>query len=163
MVEGERLTKIHINLPHHWGTGGESMWAAELGGDLYGLRNIPFYAYDLNVGDVVRAIPESPDVKPENQEVVRRSGNRTLRVWFKKEAVAAGRALELLQSLKNEHVSFESATEYFFALDLGPEADTTQVREVLDEWERLGWIAYETCEARIAGSFDDDPSQADHE
>ena len=163
MVEGERLTKIHIDLPHHWGTGGESMWAAELGGGLYELRNTPFYAYDLNFGDVVRAIPDSPDLKPEIREVVRRSGNRTLRVWFKREAVAEGRALELVQSLKGEHVSFEGATKYFFALDLEPQADITQVREVLDEWERLGWIEYETCEARVAGSFDDGPSQPANE
>jgi len=155
MVEDEKLTKIHIDLPHRWGTGGESMWAVELGGDPYELRNTPFYAYDLNFGDVVRAVPESSDLKPEIREVVRRSGNRTLRVWFKKETVAEDRALELLRSLKDKLVSFERATKYFFALDLEPKADITQVREVLDEWERLGWIHYETCEARVADSFDD--------
>lgn len=29
------LTKLHIDLPNHWATGGESLWARSLGDDLY--------------------------------------------------------------------------------------------------------------------------------
>ena len=38
------LVKIHVDLPNHWATGGESMWATPLGFDLYRIENVPFYA-----------------------------------------------------------------------------------------------------------------------
>lgn len=82
MDEEENLTKVHIDLPHHWATGGESMWAVDLGEDLYELRNTPFHAYDLNFGDVVGATADSSELKPEIRSVVRRSGHSTIRLFF---------------------------------------------------------------------------------
>ena len=110
MATDENLTKVHVDLPNNPAMGGESMWAVDLGNDLYELRNVPFHAYDLNFGDVVRATADSPELKPEIRGVERRSGHRTLRVFFQKR-------------------------------------------------ERQGWSAYETCEARMAGSFDDRPQE----
>jgi hypothetical protein len=158
MTDDEKLTKVYVDLPNHWAAGGESMWAVDLGGDLYELRNTPFYSYDLNFRDVVRARAGSPDVKPEVSEVVRRSGHRTLRVVFE-DALPVDRRVPLLESLRDLLVSVEGATDAFFALDLEPEADITRVRGQLDEWERNGWLTYETCEARVSGGFDDRPPE----
>ena len=160
MEQDEKLTKVHVDLPHHWATGGESMWAVDLGGDLYELRNTPFHAYDLNFGDVVRATADSPDLKPEVRGVARRSGHVTLRVFFEK-TVSKEKTLELLESLNTLSVTFEGATETFFALDLEADADVARVRQELDQWEAQGWAAYETCEARVAGSFDDHPEEGE--
>ena len=84
-TEEESLTKVWIDLPHHWATGGESMWALPLGGDLYEIRNTPFYAYGINWGDIVRADSNDPKLKPEVREVVAPSANKTLRVFLNKE------------------------------------------------------------------------------
>jgi Domain of unknown function (DUF4265) len=65
----ESLTKVYIDLPNHWATGGESMWALPLGGDLYEIRSAPFYAYGINWGDIVRAHSQDPTLKPEVREV----------------------------------------------------------------------------------------------
>jgi len=157
-MDDEKLTKVHVDLPHHWATAGESMWAVDLGGDLFELRNVPFHAYGLNFGDVVRATSDAPDLKPEVREVIRRSGHNTLRVFFQ-ESVAEKRRLSLLHSLARLSVSFEGANTTFFALDLEPRADVDRVRDELDAWERAGWIGYETCEARVPGSFDDRPEE----
>ena len=73
MAETEELTKIHIDLGDNPESGGEAMWAKALGDDLYELRNSPFFAYDLNFLDIVRAIPQRPDLKPSIKAVVRRS------------------------------------------------------------------------------------------
>jgi hypothetical protein len=162
MSENEKLTKVHVDLPNHWATGGESMWALDLGDDLYELRNVPFHAYNLNFGDVVRATADSPELKPEVRSVARRSGNRTLRVIFMKEQSEAT-MLELLHSLKPMAVSFERANQRYFALDLEPEADIDRVRDVLDEWERQGWAEYETCEEKVPGSFDAAPGEGEEE
>lgn len=136
------------------------MWAIELGGDLFELRNVPFHAYDLNFRDVVRATTDAPDRQPEVREVVRRSGHRTLRVFFQK-SVPEDKRFSLLQSLRFLSVTFEGRDNAFFALDLEPQADIDRVRAELDRWERQGWMAYETCEARVPGSFDDIPADDD--
>jgi hypothetical protein len=161
-MEDERLTKVHIDLPNHWATGGESMWAVDLGDDLYEIRNVPFYAYNLNFGDVVFATADSPDLKPEVRRVVRRSGNRTMRLFFARDK-AEGSALELLASLKPLAVSFEGATDRYFALDLELTADVDAIRALLDEWVSQGLAEYETCEERAPGSFDalPEPSEDD--
>ena len=135
--DDENLTKVHVELPDHWATGGESMWAAHLGGDLYELRNTPFHAYDLNFGDVVRATADAPDLKPEIREVVRRSGHRTLRFFFQ-QCVDQHQRVELLELLKPLSVSFEGADDSYFALDLEPEANLNQVRDMLDRWMGAG-------------------------
>src|SRR5438046_10028757 len=100
MGSDEDLTKIVVDLPNHWATGGEGMWAKPLGKDLYEIRNVPFHAYGLNFGDVVRAVEPAPDKKPVVSELVRRSGHRTLRVLFS-ESVADGARVELLQDRKS--------------------------------------------------------------
>jgi hypothetical protein len=154
--EIEKLTKVHVDLPNHWATGGESMWALELGEDLYEIRNVPFFAYNLNFGDVVLATADSPDLKPEVRRVVRRSGNHTIRIIFHEEKEEATRG-DLLRTLKPLSVSIERATASQFALDLEPTADVDRVREILDEWAELGWLDYETCEEQVPGSFDAAP------
>jgi hypothetical protein len=54
--------------------------------------------------------------------------------------------------------SYERANQHFFALDLEPQSDMVAVRRVLDDWEQRGEAAYETCEPRAAGTFDDLPN-----
>ena len=44
-----------------------------------------------------------------------------------------------------------------------PEGDYAAVRAQLDEWEAAGLLEYETCEARVLGSFDDRPGSEEEE
>jgi Domain of unknown function (DUF4265) len=69
------LTKVHLDLPNHWWFKGESLWAKSLGNDLYEIQNVPYCAYGLNCGDVVRATTDNPELKPEVREVINKSGN----------------------------------------------------------------------------------------
>jgi hypothetical protein len=158
--EEASLTKVHIDLPNHWATGGESMWALPLGDDLYEIRNAPFYAYGLNWGDIVRAHLDDPELKPEVQEVVKRSGNKTLRVFFNQELSEEAQE-SVLSSLQNLNVSWERADERYVAIDVHPEADYDAVCDSLLESENQGILEYETCEARVPGSFDDAPSNGE--
>jgi Domain of unknown function (DUF4265) len=155
-VDEQPLTKVHVDLPNHWAVGGESMWARELGADRYRIENVPFYAYGLNFSDVVEARAQAPDQKPSVLRVVERSGHNTLRVMFDA-AVSEARMLELLAALEPLAVSFERSGEHYFALDLEPEASVEAVRDQLDRWEAEGLLGYETCEARVPGSFDSAP------
>lgn len=157
-TEEESLTKVYIDLPHHWATSGESMWALPLGADLYEIRNTPFYAYGINWGDIVRADNNDPTLKPEVREVVAPSGNKTLRVFLNKELGQAEQDA-VLSSLQYLDISWERANDHYVAIDVHPESDYQAVCDKLMELEQEGTLAYETCEARGAGSFDDLPSR----
>jgi Domain of unknown function (DUF4265) len=154
------LTKVHIDLPNHWATGGESLWARDLGGDRYRVENVPFYAYDLNFYDIVEARPLGPELKPSVMRVLERSGHQTIRVVFDHAVPEEVRA-DRLNSLADLHVSYEGCNPRYFALDLEPEASMDAVRDRLDEWEADAILEYETCEARLPGSFDAQPPDAD--
>ena len=153
MSQNEELTKVVVDLPNHWGTGGESIWAKALGADLYEIRNVPFYAYGLNFADVVRAIEPAPDKKPVIAELVRASGHRTLRVSFCDSFEESDRP-DLLRSLNELQAHFETADAKFFAIDVEPEGNYRAVCDRLARWEAQGILEYETCEPRVAGSFD---------
>lgn len=150
------LVKIFIDLPHHWWLQGESFWAQPLGDDRYRLENVPFCAYDLNFGDVVLATADSETRKPEIRAVVERSGHQTLRISFcdqlsreEQEPVIAA-----LQALGGE---LERANAQFLAIDIPPGVSIDALRDALDELEDAGTLEYETCEARVPGSFDAAP------
>jgi hypothetical protein len=156
MSQDDDLTKIVVDLPDHWATGGESMWAAPLGDDLFEVRNVPFYAYGLNFLDIVRAVEPSPSKKPVVSELVKSGGHNTLRVSFT-DALPESERPELLRRLNDHRAYFEGANSGYFAIDVGPDGDYVAVRSQLDEWAEAGLLQYETCEARVPGSFDDRP------
>lgn len=156
MARAEDSVKIHIDLPNHWAGDGESLWARPLGNDLYEIDNIPFYAYGLNVGDVVLAVPASGSMTPSVIRMVRRSDHRTLRTIFATTTSELDR-LRFMKSILPLGVEYERATDTLFAVDVPPGADYQALCNVLSDAESDGILSYETCEERVPGSFDDDP------
>jgi hypothetical protein len=150
----EELVKVHIDLPNHWAIGGESLWAAPLGDDLYRIENVPFFAYGLNFLDVVLATADSEELKPEIRKVVNPSGHRTYRILFKKET-AREEQEAMLAMLEKYNASFERADGSHVAVDIKPNGDYNAIFDQLDAFEQEGFLSFETCEARIEGSFDD--------
>jgi hypothetical protein len=150
----EGLVKVFVDLPNHWATGGESMWAKPLGNDEYELRNTPFYAYGLNWGDIVLAISAEDRLKPEVREVVRQSGNRTLRLYFQNN-LDRSTQVRFLEDISELGLSYERATEILIALDIPSESNYEAICNHLWALENDGILEYETCESRSEGSFDD--------
>lgn len=156
------LVKVHLDLPNHWWFKGESLWAKSLGDDLYEIQNVPYCAYGLNCGDVVRATADASDLKPEVREVVRRSGNRTLRICFSDE-LTKEQQQPCLEALESLGTWVERANAQFVCVNVPPAADYASVEAYLAEQEGAGTLEYETCEARAPGSFDDLPSEDDED
>lgn len=157
-MNNEKLEKVHIDLPNHWAIGGESLWATPLGNDLYRLENIPFFAYGLNFLDIVLATPDSDGLIPEIRKVVTPSGRRTYRVIFEK-GVEREKQEELLASLEPHESSYERSDSTHVAIDIKPNGDHVAVYDQLDVYEEEGHLTFETCEARVEGSFDDFPEE----
>ncbi|MEL6972176.1 MAG: DUF4265 domain-containing protein [Bacteroidota bacterium] len=148
------LVKIHIDLPHHWATSGEAMWATPLGNDLFLIENIPFHAYGLNFHDIVRATPDSSDQIPEIRELVQPGGHRTFRVFFHNH-ISRKKQEEVLDSLKDLTISYERANRIYFSLDMQPGGNYQAIFAALEELTEKNILEFETCEARKEGSFDD--------
>ncbi|MBE9537289.1 MAG: DUF4265 domain-containing protein [Proteobacteria bacterium] len=156
----EKLVEVYVDLPNHWAIDGETMWGLPLGNDIYVLKSIPCYSYDLNRGDCVVASPE-PDGSIRNiRKVHGRSGNRTLRVLFA-EKVPAKDMAKFIASFKGYGAESVQVNERFFSVDIPPTGDYDSLYLLLEEWETKGDIQYETCEAREEGSFDDLPARGE--
>ena len=150
--------KLRIDLPHHWAIGGESMWADDLGNNKYQIKNIPFYAYGLNYGDIVYAEAESEDLKPEIKRLIEPSGHQTLRVIFTGDTSKEVN-INTIESVRTEHVGYEGLNDNQFALNITPEGDYNRLYDALEELEEKGILSFETCEARVEGGFDDEPPE----
>ena len=134
------------------------MWADDLGDNKYQIKNIPFYAYGLNYDDIVYAEAESEDLKPEIKRLIEASGHQTLRVIFtgdtdKEENIST------LEAIRTEHIGYEGLNDSQFALNVTPKGDYNQLYDALEELEEKNVLSFETCEARVEGSFDDEPPE----
>ncbi len=154
-MSDEDLEKVYVDLPGHWHFEGESLWAKPVGDDLYEIRNVPFGAYGLNYGDVVRAVSRGPDLKPEVREVVKSSGRRTLRAFFPD--LVQEDQTTYLKELQGLGVEVERDDEKFVAIDIPPEVDYDSIFDYLEDLEGRDVLEFETCEMRVEGSFTSAP------
>jgi hypothetical protein len=149
MDKDEKRTKVHVSFGEG---GGESMWAREIEGDLFALKNLPFFAFGLNFDDVVHA-PEDGEIR-EVRAVIRPSGHRTLRVVFHAHLTVDEQVVHL-DTLKDLGGSFERATDRMVAIDVPPGAAYDAMVALLTKLETDDALVFETCEARNAEGFGD--------
>ena len=84
------------------------------------------------------------------------SGNKTLRVFFNR-SLNQDEQDAILSSLQHLDFSWERANDIYVAIDVHPTGDYQAICDKLWELEKAGTLEYETCEPRVAGSFDDLP------
>jgi len=122
---------------------GERVWALPLGDNLYEIRNTPWHTCDVNWGDIVRAVSDSPDHWPTMQEIVRRSGHRSLHIIFFKETTDIEKQ-DVLSRLKQWRASYENAQDRLYAIDVDPEGDFDALCNFLSTPERRRLLDYRT-------------------
>lgn len=140
---GDPLTKVLVELPEEVGTTGERLWARQVGEDLYEIRNVPWYAYKLNWGDVVRCAGLSPADLPIVRQVVERSGHRTVRVFFNEQGVSEDEQEAILGKLAELQAFHERHGDNFLALDVEPQADYEAVFTLLAEQNEAQKLVFE--------------------
>jgi hypothetical protein len=136
------MTKIKIPLPPDDASGGdsESVWADPGQNETFVLKNIPIFAKGLSYGDTVRA--RTRDGILVFEEVVRRGGHSTYRVYAKSDRKSPA-VLDVLRSLEKMHCDIEPATDKIVGVDVPPEADIYAVYRVLDEAEQAGILEFQ--------------------
>ena len=145
--------RVHVTLKGSDGISGESMWAFDLGDGRCQIDNIPFFAYGLNLGDVVR-VAEHEGFRREVMENVEKSGNRTFRVALEK-GCSEESAEALVTKLRRMGVRLERGFSILLALSVPPEANYKAVRRCLLEWQATGRIDFEIADERVPGRFDE--------
>jgi hypothetical protein len=117
----------------------ETLWAYDLGGDVFRLDNSPFYAYGVSWKDVVHAPYDEYEGRATFKRVITKSGHRTVRVNFDPPWHPGGPADSLLLQLKAMGCSWEGDACVRFSIDIPPTLDLKTVRALLIEchadWE----------------------------
>lgn len=117
----------------------ETLWAVPLGEGRYQLANSPFYAYDVSWEDIVFAPFNDEEGLPTFASVVRRSGNRTVRVIFDPR-VSSGTASDVvIQGLVAQGCSYEGANPRYISVNIPAQVDLQAVCAYLThhkvQWE----------------------------
>ena len=117
----------------------ETLWAFDLGNDLYKLDNSPFYAYSVSWEDIVYAPYSEFEERAAFVRVVEKSGNKTVRIIFDPPVEDGNESDKVLQTLVGMGCSYEGANPGGFAVNIPPEVDLALVRDYLisaeAEWE----------------------------
>ena len=125
----------------------EWFWATPVGRNRYKIDNVPFFAYDLAVGDVVEALEKRGRLYV--QKIVTRSGNATMRILLKDEVSPDdGSVAARLQQLVELGWRWENcgADRMLRAVDVPAGADLPMVQAILEEGSERGlWIHEEVC------------------
>jgi hypothetical protein len=136
--ENERLVKIALRHEDGGDVHVETPWAKQVDENLYELDNLLWYTYGVSCGDIVEAIP-ADDGLPEFRRVVRKSGNRTVRVILNPPADASTDSKSILDRLVSMGCDYEGMDHSYIAVNIPPTANFGDVCAFLTEtgqtWE----------------------------
>jgi hypothetical protein len=136
--------RLKLRFPFETAEGGEeteTLWVIKRE-DGYEIDNIPFYAKEVALGDVVSAKPDANGVLWYS-ELVRPSGHSTLQLWFsRQEDVESVR-----EALRQRGCASElSDLPRLVAVDVPPHVPYASIKALLDQGEQAGQFEYqEAC------------------
>jgi Domain of unknown function (DUF4265) len=114
----------------------EQLWALQRGDYLFELCCIPFFLYNVALGDLVET-----DSNYRLSRVVESSGRFVFRVWF-------GESFEPRQNIADELVQMEALVEWsslnLLAVDAPDAAHAQRIADCLLAYEQVGGLVYET-------------------
>lgn len=147
----EGLVRIRVPLDGAAGPAGPAddwLWAEPLGSGRYRIESCPFFAYGISRDDVVRAA-EAGEEAPRLEDVVAKSGHRTLRLALDARAEIADPAVQgLLERLLELGCTHETLRPKLVAIDVPHEVEVTLVAELLHAVAEDGAIVWEWADPR---------------
>lgn len=118
----------------------ESVWAFPVEGG-YQIDNIPFYAREIALGDVVSTTKDI-DGSLRFSSLVRPSGHSTVRLWFAKDRVEdVALVRQKLREMKC--ASEQSDLPRLVAIDIPPSVSYESALKLFVEGEKAGLFEYE--------------------
>jgi hypothetical protein len=129
-----RRVKITIPLENDHA---EILWANEITSLRFEIDNIPYFAYELSLGDIVEAKSNDSGVLTFTRTLIKK-GNHTIRLLFKKSADTP-KAKKLLGSLVEMGCGFEGAKRRLVAVNVPSSVLLNDVVEMLNKRSDLEW------------------------
>ena len=147
----DETIKIRIELAEGWhGYESEGIWCEPLKDGLYRVRNIPFYAYNISLDDIVSANIKEGDGRLFVDAINKPSGNHVYRCMVKRDE--SGNSQIHFDKINAMECFYETAIHgnfELFAIDVPRDADVNAVYDILEEGEADGSWDFE--EANYAG------------
>lgn len=148
----EGLIRVRVPLdpaPGAPGPADDWLWAEPLGSDRYRVESCAFFAYGLSRNDVVRAVEVAGDEAPRVEDVMEKSGHRTLRAALDSQTEIADAAVQgLLERLLEMGCTHETLRPKLVAVDVPPEVEVALVVELLQSLAEDGAIVWEWADPR---------------
>jgi hypothetical protein len=119
--------------------GYENLWAEKRDADLYVIKSIPYFIYDISVEDVVRVAKDEADQTLCFSELVTHSEHSTIRVRPKDFTLDQQEGEELLRKIKSFGAVTETLPPRLVAVDIPSCGDVEPLTRFLTEshipWE----------------------------
>ncbi len=148
----EGLVRIRVPLERPAGEAGppdDWLWAEPLGSGRYRIESCPFFAYGVSREDVVQAVAATAQEAPALEDIVEKSGHRTLRLALDASLeLGAAPVQGLLERLLQLGCTYELLRPKIVAIDLPAEADLSSVAELLLARAREGALVWEWADPR---------------
>lgn len=148
----EGLVRIRVPLDPAPGSAGPAddwVWAEPLGSGRYRVESCPFFAYGVSRGDVVRAADEGAGEAPRLEDVVEKSGHRTLRVALDPRVELSDSPVRaLLERLLELGCAHETLRPKVVAIDLPAAVDVAAVAQLLQALVENGALLWEWADPR---------------
>jgi len=102
----------------------ENIWVRKLRGPRYENLTVPFFAYNLSLGDIVECRPDEDGIGLFIEKVLKKSGNRTVRVGFVGEGyLDHPEGVKLRKYLRKHGLRYEIFKPALLAINVPPDFD----------------------------------------
>jgi hypothetical protein len=120
----------------------EQFWVRQLGKVRFEVCCIPFFVYDLALGDEVETRAQGERLYVI-ERVVKASGRYTFRAWFG-DSTDPGVRDDVIEAMRGLGSEFEWYSDNLLAIDAADDECAQQVADFLHGREQLGRLTYET-------------------
>jgi hypothetical protein len=118
----------------------EELWARQVTDELFEICCIPFFIYDIHLGDIVRI--RQYGERNIVDGTMTPSGHHTFRVWFQTYSPAVKE--DVLQHMQQLGCVMEAFSDQLTAVDAPDDATALQLAHYLEEQMATGALDYET-------------------
>lgn len=120
----------------------EQLWVKQVDTFKFEICCIPFFVYDLSLGDIVKTKP-SKNKTYVIEKVIKPSGHYTFRAWFG-ESNNPRIIEEVLEFINLNNFRLEWSSQNLLAIDTPSKSEAQVLADFLFEKESLGNLEYET-------------------
>ncbi|HYA72405.1 MAG TPA: DUF4265 domain-containing protein, partial [Roseiarcus sp.] len=93
--------------------------------------NCPFFAYHISLGDILYAKRGDSGSPPVFEQIISKSGNRTLRIFFGIAFSEGNVTSAILEEIKKYGCGYERFSDRYFSINVPPAVNYDKVCEFL--------------------------------